>query len=137
MYEGNDMSNFENLKKVKAIISDANKISTHNERFEEATKEVRSKSIDEYNKGFNAHECFKSFVVPVYFSTYIGASNFMGLESGQSVNNAFIKYLRDNEDAVLDGIARNLKEEANFIILKAKEEIDTALDCLSGTYKDL
>lgn len=130
------MSNFENLKEVKSLLSDAKKIGSHNERFMDATKPGNSGNIDKYKKGFNADDRFKSFRAEVYFSSYTGSygsssvGSFLDISSTKSVEKAFIKYLQDNEDEVLKGISYNLQEAADALIEKAKGEIAAASEYL-------
>ena len=132
------MSSFEKLKKVKALISDSKKLGTHNERFENATRQGNDGRIDKFKKGFNADDRFKSFRADVYFSSYTGAygsssvGQFLSLSSGDSVKKAFVKYLQDNESEILKGIADNLREEADALIKGAKDEIECASEYINS-----
>ena len=132
------MSTFENLKKVRSILSDSKKIGSHNERFINATRKGNEGRVDKYKKGFNADDRFKAFKVEVYFSSYIGAygdssvGSFLHLSSTESTKKAFVKYLQDNEGDVLKGISDNLRAEAETLIEAAKSEISDASEYINN-----
>jgi hypothetical protein len=136
------VSTFENLRKVRSILSDSKKIGSHNERFINATRKGNEGRIDKYKKGFNEDSRFQAFRVEVFFGSYTGAygdssvGSFLNISSAVSTQKAFVKYLQDNEDDVLQGISDNLREEADSLIEAAKSEISDASEYINSICAD-
>jgi len=124
-------NNFENLKSAKGLIDDSKALSSFHANFQEATKKGNEGRVDKFRKGFNEDSRFKSFTTEVYFSAYTGAygsssvGNFLRLNS-KDAGSALIEYLKNNEEAVLKGMAEILQTKSKGLLEKAREEVDAA-----------
>lgn len=122
---------FENLNKAWGLLDDAKRLETFHNSFNDATKKGNKGRIDKFKKGFNADDRFRSFQINIYFSAYTGeygsstVSEYLSLNSGEA-GNALIKYLKDNEEAVIKGMADILNEKAKSLLVSAQSEVDSA-----------
>ena len=123
---------FKNLNNAKALMRDAKKLIGFHDLFEEKTKKGNRGQIDKFGKGFNTDERFKSFKAEIYFSAHTGAygsssvSSFLRLESRDDIQRALIKYLQDNEEDVIKGMASILDKKAKELVNDALIEINNA-----------
>lgn len=125
-------NNFKSLTHSKRLMDDSKTLMAFHDRFEEATKTGNNGRIDKFRKGFNVDDRFQDIKASVYFTAYTGAygsssvGSFLRLNSGKDIGLALIKYLNDNEEAVLKGMAAILDGKAKDLISAARSELETA-----------
>jgi len=124
-------NDFKNLNNAKALINDARELEEFHDKFKEATRKGNRESIDKFAKGFNRDDRFKSFKAEIYFSAYIGSwsssvSSFLHLESDSDINESLIKYLQDNEEDIIKGMASILDKKAKELVSEALIEVANA-----------
>jgi hypothetical protein len=120
---------------------DAKKLMGFHDLFEEKTKKGNGGQIDKFGKGFNKDERFRSFKAEIYFSSHTGScgsssvSSFLRLESADDIKRALVKYLQDNEEDVIKGMASILDKKAKELVNDALIEVNNAQKAIDDISK--
>jgi len=128
-------NNFNNLNTARSLMEDANKLAIFHSKFNKA---INENSTDKHKKGFNADSRFMSFSADIFFSAYTGqygsssVYDFLNLKSGDELGGAFIQYIKNNEEAVIKGMAVILDEKAKALISEAEAEVKSALASINN-----
>lgn len=118
------MKVFQEIQKLQKI---ASILTNHKSSYEE---EVAKSHIDKYGRCFNGDTRFAVFSVKATFCSHTGSygssscGTFNSIKSNEVAQESFNNYLRENQESIIQWMARDINNKAASLVDKAEEEVN-------------